>query len=428
MFFYGLAVLMIAQGCESKFESDSENTVNKAVVEALKAKYPDAENIAWREQNSYLIANFSSNITKANKSENHSAWFNKGGDWYMTEIDIMFDQLPEAVKTAFANSEYSTWRVDEVDKIIRNGAEVVYVIEVENNELEVDLYFSPDGVLIKELVDSDKDNNYEDYILDDVSKVIKDFIANKYPNSKILEIDNEGKFVEVEILDNKIKRELLFAENGNWINTKTELRINQVPAQILSALRSSEYSTYRIDDIDHYLTPSEEYYIFELESKNGDVELKINVDGTVSVVNGNSGNIDNSDNTGGSENNNNSGENNTTGLSNNIINFINSKYSGSTIKEYEYDHGYLEVEIFHNNKEKDVRFTASEKWVDTTWDVRYKELPDAVTKAIKSSNYASYEIDDIEFVQEESREYYRIELEKGEKEVVLLVKVDGTIL
>ena len=76
-----------------------------------------------------------------------SAWFDNGGEWYMTQTDIPFTMLPEAVRTAFAATEYAAvpWSVDDVDMLEREGVETVYVIEVEKydngRETEIDLYY-----------------------------------------------------------------------------------------------------------------------------------------------------------------------------------------------------------------------------------------------------------------------------------------------
>lgn len=45
----------------------------------------------------------------------------------MTETDLPYAALPEAVKNAFQNSEYGSWRPDDVDMIEREGMEPVYV-------------------------------------------------------------------------------------------------------------------------------------------------------------------------------------------------------------------------------------------------------------------------------------------------------------
>ena len=65
---------------------------------------------------------------------------------------------------------------------------------------------------------------------------------------------------EVEILDGKVVRELLFDGAGNWLFTKTEMSYAALPAVVKQALDASEYAGYRVDDVDHYVTSAEEYY------------------------------------------------------------------------------------------------------------------------------------------------------------------------
>lgn len=66
-----------------------------------------------------------------------------------TESDIPFESLPEAVKTSFNASEYARWRKEDVDKVERADMETIYVIEVEQGNQEMDLYYTEDGNLFK---------------------------------------------------------------------------------------------------------------------------------------------------------------------------------------------------------------------------------------------------------------------------------------
>lgn len=76
-----------------------------------------------------------------------------------------------------------------------------------------------------------------------------------------------------------------------------------------------------------------------------------------------------------------------------------------------YDDGMLEVEIHHDGREKEVRFNGVGAWVGTRWDIRRSELPRPRT-AVANSGYASYRMDDIEYVQTPSADYYLVELER----------------
>ena len=56
------------------------------------------------------------------------------------------------------------------------------------------------------------------------------------------------------------------------------------------------------------------------------------------------------------------------------------------------------------------------------------ELPQAVTAAIAASEWATFSIDDIEYVQTPTAEYYLVELERGNREIELRIAAEGTIL
>ena len=134
--------------------------VSPETFQAFNQRYPGAMGVKWRKDGKseeYLVASFSLPISRAENHGtwfDHEAWFDNIGNWYMTEINMetMIDRLPEAVRNAFNASEYakSDWRVTEVDMLSRVNT-VIYIIEVEGTEngrkVEVDLYYSEDGVL-----------------------------------------------------------------------------------------------------------------------------------------------------------------------------------------------------------------------------------------------------------------------------------------
>lgn len=111
-----------------------------------------------------------------------------------------------------------------------------------------------------------------------------------------------------------------------------------------------------------------------------------------------------------------------------IEEFIADKYPGARILEQDWDDGYLEVEIWHDNKEKNIYFNGAGEWVRSKWDVRISELPKEVTDTL-SKEYPDYRIDDAEYIQTPESEYYLIELEgRGDLEKNVRITSDGTIL
>ena len=75
----------------------------------------------------------------------------------MTETDLLYDQLPEAVRKAFSAGEYADWRVEDAERLARAGFEPIYVLEVEKGQTEYELFYAEDGVLIRAVVDADDD-------------------------------------------------------------------------------------------------------------------------------------------------------------------------------------------------------------------------------------------------------------------------------
>ena len=167
-------------GCNKDEDNGSrEPAVSKQAQAALTEKYPNATNVRWTAKDKYVVASFSLPESRAAEAGIDLA------AWFVTETDIPFTALPEAVQTAFNASEYASapWRTDDVDMLEREGVETIYVIEVEKREngieTEIDLYYSADGVLVKMLTDSAPDYDYGDYIPSTPATRIEQYISTK---------------------------------------------------------------------------------------------------------------------------------------------------------------------------------------------------------------------------------------------------------
>lgn len=279
------AVALTAVGCEKEdAAAGGSASVSKAARAAFEMRYPGASQVRWEVKGEYAVAEFAWNGTRAAEA-GCAAWFvNADGMWTMTESDIRFDELPEAVRRTFASGEYASWRVDDIDMLERNGVEVIYVIEVEQNGTEMDLYYTADGVLVKCVADSDDD--YGDFIPSVPSGSIENYIASRYPGARIIDVDAEYEGTEVELVDaDRVKRELFFDRAENWLYTRTELRRTELPATVVSAWEVSDYSEakgYRLDDAEFVETPDGAWYALELENdRDHELTLRISSDGTL---------------------------------------------------------------------------------------------------------------------------------------------------
>lgn len=257
-------------GCDKE---DEGINVDQQIENAFRTQYPEATGVAWKMKSGYYVAGFRLN------NEEAEAWYTSQAVWQMTETDVTYANLPQAVRSAFETGEYAKWEIDDIDKLESAGMETVYIIEVEQGDSEYDLYYSSDGVFIKAVLD--KDGIGEDHLPVSILTTIKEYIAANYPQARIADIEEENNRIEVDIIDGNTPREVVFSLSGEWMYTKTEVGKSSVPAVVLNALAASEYGSWGIDDIDHYLTPATEYYLFELESGNREVNLKIDIAGNI---------------------------------------------------------------------------------------------------------------------------------------------------
>ena len=274
--------LMTLAGC-NKATADSQ--INEKARVELSQRYPDAVNVKWTTKNGYYVAKFNKVATRSIGSEfDFSVWFNRAGQWCMTESEILYDALPEAVKVAFQSSEYATWKVDDIDKLERQGMETFYVIEAEtrsgNIEKEVDLYYSESGALIKTVVDIDSDYDYEDYLPADIQSELSKFVAQKYPGAVIMDTEfDDGEF-EVEIVHEGRGKDVYFRKDYDWLRTEWDIRKNELPAAVLAQLNAS-YPSWKIDDAEYVETPSGDWYKIELEKGDSEVKIRITAAGVI---------------------------------------------------------------------------------------------------------------------------------------------------
>ncbi len=85
---------------------------------------------------------------KQNNAE-YEAYFATDGKWVRTERDIKKADLPQAVTTALAKTEYANWDIDDVEEHQTPQNKTVYVVEVEKSSTELELYILPDGTLLE---------------------------------------------------------------------------------------------------------------------------------------------------------------------------------------------------------------------------------------------------------------------------------------
>lgn len=275
MYFMLMAIGLLGFSLQSCDDDDDNIKVPAELQNALYNKYPTAQWVEWETEGSYYVAEFYYNNWEA------EAWFTRDGIWQMTETDLPFNDLPSAVRNAFQNSTYAQWRVDDVDMLERTGLEVFYVIEVESGNMETDLHYSQDGILLKELTDGGG-NSYWPPVQPDnsVMNSVRDFINEHYADARIIEIDQEQGNIEVDIIHENRNKDVTFDTQGNWLSTSWDLFYNELPQAVSQAVQTA-YPGYRLDDADYVETPAGSYYLVELENGGPDIYVRVTENGEI---------------------------------------------------------------------------------------------------------------------------------------------------
>ena len=115
--------------------------------EAFANKYPNAENVDFKDQLVVIYVHFTKDSIK------YIATYNNKGDWKETEEASEYEKLPEPVKDGFQKSKYAEWNVEDAAIISQPGADELYRIKIEKNDLQKKyLYFNAKGRLRRDSI------------------------------------------------------------------------------------------------------------------------------------------------------------------------------------------------------------------------------------------------------------------------------------
>lgn len=414
-----LCGLITIASCDKQ---NGDGHINNDVYAAFEREFPGAKDVSWRTDGNYAIVSFEWSGSRTGQDTDYTAWFERTtAEFKMHEYDIPFHNLPQAVLSSFNESDYSKapWKTDdEVDVIKRNGEEIaLYVIEVEKKEngleTEADLYYSEDGIMVKEIIDAEQNPDYTDLLPSQPANNVYAWVESKYPGAGVVDVEFEDGGVEVEFIYKNIKHDALLTAGYEWIYTKKDYnRDSSVLPEAAGSYITTNYPDFYIDDIEYYETASKgNFFSVEIEGRH-DNDMELYFDTTGNTMNSKPDFSDELDGgvTAGTD----------------IQAFLDNKYPGAAIREKDYDDGLVEIEIIHEGIEKDVYFNGKNEWVRTEYEIAYDKLPDAVKNFIES-NYTSHgrEADVTETSQNGT--WYEIEVRKNMAEYDVLVNEDGTL-
>ena len=245
-------------------DDDDDNIQVPAVVEnSFSQQFPTASNVSWENDTQYatpyLKAEFWVDGVEA------EAWYTADGTWVKTEKDFN-GTLPQAVD-AYIASHYPGFRIDDKE-IVETPTQTFYKIELEQGKHEVELSITQEGEVL--------------FISDNQATVPADVLKSfeeKYPNTTVKSWEREGNLLKAEFYNGNVETEVWFNYNGDWIKTETDF-LGTLPQTVTDYINTN-YSGYKIDEVNWVETPAKNYYEVELEQGNTDIELNIQEDGTV---------------------------------------------------------------------------------------------------------------------------------------------------
>ena len=150
--FYYLCIGLVCVVSLNSCDDDDDilaSQVPLTVKTTFETKFPNVTLVKWEKNRGYYLAEF------WNQTSVVEAWFGRNGNWCMTETNLGFSTLPKSIQVAFQSSQYMTWRIEDLYKYER-PTDTFYLIEVEKNgQLDRNLFYAEDGLLLKNEVDKE---------------------------------------------------------------------------------------------------------------------------------------------------------------------------------------------------------------------------------------------------------------------------------
>lgn len=238
-----------------------------------------------------------------------------------------------------------------------------------------------------------------------------------FPGASQTSWEKENGYYVVDFYNAQFNAEAWFSEAGVWLLTETDLPLNALPSAVMNSFKTSAYYNWNTDDVYRIerMNVEDPTYIIEVELEEEQVKLVYDMDGNLLSE------INDSDNT--------NTETPPVTLPDAIQSYIDSKYSGAKILYFDKERTTFEVDILFNNKQIELIFdNKTYAWIESNWEISLQEVPESVQKALSTSIYADYIIDEIMQIELVSGTVYEFELEHGHDEVTVTYHSDGTIV
>lgn len=267
--FAGLAILLA--GCDNN-DDDHKDAIEptEPVMQAFNKKYPNASDPIFTIEGNYYVAEFTNNGVST------EAWLTEQGKWMMDKADTPFNQLPEAVTAAFDNGLYAGWKVDDSYTINRDSMTVVYKIDAEKGNSDMDLYYSPYGNLIKAVND---EGNEDAPIV--IPAEVHTLMAFTFATCDLLDIQSNADGYILNMLDGKVYKIAQLNKNYLWQSTSYQIAEQNVPEIIMDSFQSTGYVGDTIESILVKIDANGTFYTFTVDHNGQSTNVTFDAIGNI---------------------------------------------------------------------------------------------------------------------------------------------------
>ncbi|MBO5699781.1 MAG: PepSY-like domain-containing protein [Bacteroidaceae bacterium] len=110
-----------------------------------------------------------------------------------------------------------------------------------------------------------------------------------------------------------------------------------------------------------------------------------------------------------------------------VLKAFYERYPNSSPYDWDVEGAFYKAEFFKDDNRAEAWFTEHGTWIKTEVDY-FDPLPELVQQYIQM-HYADYRIDDVNWVETPTENYYEVELEKkGVPDMILKIGEDGQLL
>lgn len=226
---------------------------------------------------------------------------------------------------------------------------------------------------------------------DTPNKEVLNAFEREFPGATSIEWDRSGSYYKAEFRKDGKKTSAYFEPTGQLVMTEIKIYYQDLPDLVKASFEKSEYfPSYasQADDITKLLrVGAETLYVIEIDRKDQpDVDLYYTADGILVKTLFDGEKYSSGENTGG-------GSGGTRpGLTPQVLpaaitTYMTQKYPGYRLLEYDLDRKkQWDIEIQHQQKQKDLLFTEAGVWISTKWDILVSEIPTVVKEKLQAEH------------------------------------------